>query len=51
MCAFAFVGALLVTGWAAEAQTPADNTKVNQRDRSKDAATADQQKKTPAIAT
>ena len=29
---------------SASAQTPADNTKVNTRDRAKDAATADQQK-------
>jgi hyperosmotically inducible periplasmic protein len=29
---------------SARAQTPADNTKVNTRDRAKDAATADQQK-------
>jgi osmotically-inducible protein OsmY len=39
-----FAGALLVTQFPAGAQTPADNTKVNQRDRAKDAATADQQK-------
>ena len=30
------------------AQTPADNTKVNTRDRSKSAVTADQQKENPA---
>jgi osmotically-inducible protein OsmY len=29
------------------AQTPADNTKVNTRDRAKDAVTADQQKENP----
>ena len=39
-----FAGALLATGLPARAQTPADNTKVNQRDRAKDSATADQQK-------
>src|ERR1700681_4452033 len=44
------VHAILLTGiWAvtaipAIAQTPADNTKVNERDRAKGAVTADQQK-------
>jgi hyperosmotically inducible protein len=44
------VHAILFTGiWAATAipafaQTPADNTKVNERDRAKGAVTADQQK-------
>jgi hyperosmotically inducible periplasmic protein len=42
--AFAVAGALLVPVFPAEAQTPADNTKVNKRDRAKGAATADQQK-------
>ena len=32
---------------AAQAQTPPDNTKVNTRDRAKDAVTADQQKENP----
>jgi osmotically-inducible protein OsmY len=36
--------ALLVPVLSAGAQTPADNTKVNERDRAKGAATADQQK-------
>ena len=41
----ALVGALLVPAFSAGAQTPApDNTKANQRDRAKGAATADQQK-------
>jgi hyperosmotically inducible periplasmic protein len=39
----AIVGAVLVAA-PAGAQTPADNTKVNQRDRDHDSATADQQK-------
>ncbi len=42
--AFAVVGALLVPVLSAGAQTPSDNTKVNKRDRTKGAATADQQK-------
>jgi len=46
--AIALAGALCVPAFSAEAQTqtqaPADNTKVNQRDREKGAATADQQK-------
>src|SRR5580765_3089356 len=42
--AVALVGALFVPAFSAGAQTPADNTKVNQRDREKGAATADQQK-------
>lgn len=37
-------GALLVPVVSARAQTPADNTKVNKRDRAKAAPTADQQK-------
>jgi osmotically-inducible protein OsmY len=41
---FAIVGVVLVAASPAGAQTPADNTKVNQRDRDKDSATADQQK-------
>jgi hyperosmotically inducible protein len=44
MCAFAIASVLLVPVVQAGAQTPADNTKVNQRDRAKDATTADQQK-------
>jgi hyperosmotically inducible periplasmic protein len=42
--AFALIGTLLVPTLPAGAQTPADNTKTNERDRSKDAPTADQQK-------
>jgi osmotically-inducible protein OsmY len=42
--AFAFASACLIPVLPAGAQTPADNTKVNQRDRAKDATTADQQK-------
>ena len=42
--AFVFASALLGSVLAAGAQTPADNTKVNQRDRAEDAVTADQQK-------
>lgn len=42
--ALAVVGALLGPVFSAGAQTPADNTKVNKRDRAKGAATADQQK-------
>jgi osmotically-inducible protein OsmY len=42
--AFAVAGALLASVVPVRAQTPADNTKVNTRDRSKGAATADQQK-------
>jgi hyperosmotically inducible periplasmic protein len=41
--ALAVAGALLVPGFTG-AQTPADNTKVNKRDRAKGAVTADQQK-------
>src|SRR5271166_705554 len=37
---------LVVSGYAGVAQTEPDNTKVNQRDRQKDAVTADQQKET-----
>jgi hyperosmotically inducible periplasmic protein len=44
MCAFAIASVLLVPVVQAGAQTPADNTKVNQRDRAKGATTADQQK-------
>jgi len=43
MWAIAVAGAVLAVV-PAVAQTPADNTKVNERDRSKDAPTADQQK-------
>jgi osmotically-inducible protein OsmY len=43
VCAFAVAGAVFAAV-PAVAQTPADNTKVNERDRSKDAPTADQQK-------
>ena len=42
--AFAVAGALLVPVSSSEAQAPADNTKVNKRDRAKGEATADQQK-------
>ena len=35
---------VLSSSMSAIAQTPADNTKVNTRDRAKDAVTADQQK-------
>ena len=42
--AFAVVSVLLIPAFPAGAQTPADNTKVNQRDRAKGATTADQQK-------
>ena len=43
--ALTLAGALLIPVLSAGAQAPApDNTKVNQRDRAKDAATADQQK-------
>jgi hypothetical protein len=40
----ALVGALLAPALSAGAQTAPDNTKTNQRDRAKGAATADQQK-------
>ncbi len=40
----AVLGVCTMTGWSALAQTPADNTKVNARDRAKGAQTADQQK-------
>jgi hyperosmotically inducible periplasmic protein len=40
----ALVGALLAPAFSAGAQTAPDNTKTNQRDRAKGAATADQQK-------
>jgi osmotically-inducible protein OsmY len=43
VCAFAVVGVLLMPVLSA-AQAPADNTKVNTRDRAKGAVTADQQK-------
>jgi osmotically-inducible protein OsmY len=42
--AFAVASALLIPVFPAGAQTPADNTKVNKRDRAKGAPTADQQK-------
>ena len=44
VCAFAVVSALVGPAFAAGAQTPADNTDVNKRDRAKGAVTADQQK-------
>ena len=44
---FVFASSLLGSAWSAGAQTPADNTKVNERDRAKDAVTADQQKENP----
>lgn len=40
----ALVGALLAPAFSAGAQTAPDNTKANERDRAKGAATADQQK-------
>ena len=43
VCAIAVAGAMFAAV-PAVAQTPADNTKVNERDRSKNATTADQQK-------
>lgn len=42
--ALAIVATLLVPALSAGAQTPPDNTKVNKRDRAKDAVTSDQQK-------
>ena len=39
-----FVGVSMLVASASIAQTPADNTKANARDRSKGAVTADQQK-------
>ena len=42
--AILFTGVWAVTAIPAIAQTPADNTKVNQRDRATGAVTADQQK-------
>ena len=45
--AAAVVGALLVPMPSTAAQAPADNTKVNKRDRAKGEATADQQKENP----
>ena len=48
VCAFAVAGALLIPALPAGAQTPADNTKVNKRDRAKGAVTADQQKENAA---
>ena len=40
----ALVSSLLIPLFSAGAQTPPDNTKVNERDRAKGAPTADQQK-------
>jgi hyperosmotically inducible protein len=42
--AIVFTGVCTMIAIPAIAQTPADNTKVNTRDRAKDAVTADQQK-------
>jgi len=42
------VGGVLVAAVPLAAQTPADNSKVNTRDRAKGAVTADQQKDNPA---
>ena len=42
--AIAFTGVCTMTAISTIAQTPADNTKANTRDRAKDAVTADQQK-------
>ena len=47
IAAFVFASSLLGSALSAGAQTPADNTKVNERDRAKDAVTADQQKENP----
>jgi hyperosmotically inducible protein len=44
VAAFAVAGLLLIPAFSAGAQTPADNTKVNKRDRAEGATTADQQK-------
>jgi hyperosmotically inducible protein len=45
LSALVVAGVLIVPVWPAmAAQTPADNTKVNTRDRAKTAVTADQQK-------
>ena len=44
ICALALAGAWTSIGGPLRAQTPADNTKVNTRDRAKGAVTADQQK-------
>lgn len=48
VAAFAFASALLIPVFSAGAQTPADNTKTNQRDRARTAVTADQQKEDAA---
>ena len=42
--AIVFTGVCTMIAFPAIAQTPADNTKANTRDRAKDAVTADQQK-------
>lgn len=44
ICALVVVSALVIPVVSAGAQTPADNTKVNKRDRAEGAVTADQQK-------
>lgn len=44
LCAVAVAGVLMGPTLSAMSQTPADNTKVNSRDRAKAAVTADQQK-------
>jgi len=44
VCAVALVGALVGTTFSTGAQTPADNTKANKRDRAAGAVTSDQQK-------
>jgi osmotically-inducible protein OsmY len=44
ICALVVVSALVIPMVSAGAQTPADNTKVNKRDRAEGAVTADQQK-------
>jgi hyperosmotically inducible periplasmic protein len=46
--AIVLTGACTMIAIPAIAQTPADNTKVNRRDRAKDAVTADQQKENAA---
>jgi hyperosmotically inducible periplasmic protein len=48
VCGLALASALLIPFAQAGAQTPSDNTKVNQRDRATGATTADQQKENAA---
>ena len=44
LCAVVVAGVIVSPSLSAKTQTPADNTKVNTRDRAKTAVTADQQK-------